>query len=133
MKLDTLWEFIDAARGGSKEYIPERELYDRLKELYNSYDEKQKEVIEEEWKELGQYLEDTEIIDQMHWSRGGVVTGSDDALYMDHKNWVIAQGQELVESFIGNGRQVLLDYIAEYGLTENNYTYESMVYIFYED
>ncbi|MNV39761.1 hypothetical protein D3C71_1313510 [compost metagenome] len=54
----------------------------------------------------------------------------DDGFYMDFASWVIAQGEELFDNINKEGSNTILSYINKYNISEGDYTFECMLYVF---
>ena len=68
----------------------------------------------------------------LHFINGGICNGGDDSFYIDFGNWIVAQGKELCSNFIRNGYISIIDYIKSNNITEENYEFESFIYVFNE-
>ena len=57
----------------------------------------------------------------------GFVNSADDGFYIDFANWLVAQGEELYNSFKKNGYEVVINYIKQHNIKEKDYTFECMI------
>lgn len=53
-----------------------------------------------------------------------------DVFHLDFNNWLVAQGEELFDSYRKNGAEAILSYIADNNIAKEDYTFECMAYIF---
>lgn len=126
----TYWDIIEKSKRGCN--FNSDAQFDNLFNLLKDRDKKFIQDFEREWcLEQGKYIGgECEEFNKLHISNGGIVDTGDDGFYMDFGNWLFTQGKELWQSFIEKGHKVVIDYIVENDIQEEEYTYECMAYVF---
>lgn len=130
----TIWDIIRASRT-VEPYTIVSTQYENLLQILSEFDKETVKKFYSEWNEkTRELLKNEKKFDKLHIEYGGVVDGGDDTFYMDFANWVIAQGEELFNAYKSkrNGYKAILNYINELELSEYEYTFECMVYVFHD-
>lgn len=125
----TLWQLISESKGGNK-YVGSARQYKILLNILSNLREDNVKKIEEEWRNKVMEIIYTPEFEKLHINNGGIINSGDDGFYMDFANWIIAQGEDLYNSFKNKGHIAIFDYIKEYNIPESDYTFECMIYIF---
>ena len=81
--------------------------------------------------EVRRLIYEDEMFKLFHWSFGGIISGSDDTLYMDFGSWFIGRGTQAMIEFLENGVQPMINYIKDNQIPDSEYEYESLTYAFY--
>lgn len=124
--MKTMWETIKESR--TVENITSSQQYSNLTEIYSKIDDENILKIADEWFSAQKSLIDNSEFSKLHEENGGIVEGGDDTFYEDFACWVIAQGEELLNSFNENGHKIIIDYIKENKINGEEYTFENMKY-----
>lgn len=126
-----LWDVIKESKDGLA-YINSEEQYALLEKIFSKLDKESIRVLHEEWSDVLQEMQGSEEYNRLHISRGGIIDGGDDCFYMDFGNWLVAQGEELYQTFKEKGHEAVLAYIEKHDIPESDYTFECMVYVFHD-
>lgn len=127
---ELLWNIIEESKE-NKPYVGSEKQYENLKNILSRYDSNTINTLHDTWDGICKELKDDEF-EKLHVQDGGIVDTGDDGFDMDFANWVIAQGKALFDAFKTEGHEVVLDYIKKNKISEDDYTYECMVYVFQE-
>lgn len=127
--MSLLWEVIEESKAG-KSYCDPREQYANLERILSRFDVDTVHGIEDEWRSVGNRLFATKEFRSLHLVNGGFLNENDDGFYVDFGNWLLAQGEDLVTALKSEGRDVVIDYIDRHGVSESDYLFESMIYVF---
>ena len=123
----TLWEVIEESKAG-KEFLDSRTQYANLEAILAKMDVENVKKINTEWREItGAWYDDVEF-NKLHVSEGGFVNAGDDGFYMDFRNWLLVQGEELYNEMNERGHEAVIDYVNKHNITERDYRFECMVY-----
>lgn len=126
-----LWEIIEESKEGQY-YLESEKQFKNLHRILSNYDKDTIKEIYETWRLKVKTLIRYNEFDKLHVQNGGIVSSSDDGFYMDFANWVIAQGEQLSKEFQQQGHKAVLDYINENNISEEDYMYECMIYVFHD-
>lgn len=130
----TIWDIIRESRT-VEPYTIASTQYENLVRILSEYDKETVKKFYSEWNEKArELLKNEKKFDKLHCDYGGIVDSGDDGFYMDFANWVIAQGEELFNAYKSkrNGYKAILQYINELELSDTEYRFECMIYVFPE-
>lgn len=71
---------------------------------------------------------DNNEFNKLHVENGGIIDDCDDGFYQDFGCWVIFRGQTVLDEFLKNGSEYLIDYIKSLNISERELTYENFHY-----
>lgn len=134
MKLveELLWKVIEESKSGEV-YLSSKKQYTNLGQILSGYEQNTIKSIHEAWVEKSKlYTHENVEFEKLHEQNGGIVSAGDDGFYMDFANWLLAQGQDLYKKFQKEGHQAVIDYIEENHISENDYLFECMSYVFHK-
>lgn len=127
---DLLWNIIEESKE-NQQYLASEKQYENLKDILSRYDSNTIKGLHDTWDGVCKELKNDEF-EKLHVQDGGIVDTGDDGFYMDFANWVVAQGKALFDVFKNEGHEAVLNYIKENEISEDDYTFECMVYVFQE-
>lgn len=122
------WEINDRARadsGGSA-----RKHHDRLVELLLEHDAETIRALSEEERAFRARYRSNPEYGAFHVRAGGFVLYDGNTLHRDFGGWLVAQGEDLLEAFEGEGREAVERYIKERDVGPWDYLFESMSYAY---
>ena len=131
MMRNLLWNIIEKSKEGTN--FNSKKQYINLTNILKNYTDEDNIKLRDEWWTLEKAMTNNEEYEKLHLSNGGIVNGGDDTFCMDFGGWVIAQGKELYDNFMKNGSTVIIEYINKNHVSEDDYTYECMSYVFIND
>lgn len=132
------WDIIEQSKQGCN--FNSEKQYKNLFELLKDKNERFIRDFQDEWgKDLGKCIrENIDDLSKIHvknhlWegSPYGILEGYDNDFEW-FCDWFFAQGKELWDLYNKNGYKVIIDYIKTNDISDSNYTYESMYYVFDE-
>lgn len=131
MKMSVLWEIIKKTKE-TRGYLHPKMQYQYLLEQLTKHEIITIRLLEESWRNELEEMVESEEFKKLHITNGGIIESSDDGFYMNFANWVIAQGEQLVNDFWEEGCSAVLNYIIRNGVTKEEYMFESMICVFGE-
>ncbi|WP_460271721.1 DUF4240 domain-containing protein [Bacillus sp. NEAU-Y102] len=123
----TLWEVIKETKDG-KEYLNSQKQYENLEKVLASLDIENVKIINTEWRKITDAWYDDVEFNKLHISEGGFVNAGDDGFYMDFRNWLLVQGEELYNEMKERGHMAVVDYVNKHQIGESEYRFECMIY-----
>lgn len=125
---DELWKIIERSKLLTN--FDSEKQYNNLYDIIQSYSDKDRESIGYDWRSICAAITSHPSFGLLHYINGGIVNEGDDGFFMDFGNWVVAQGKELCSEFMKNGSDVIIKYIKDNKISEQDYTYECFAYVF---
>lgn len=127
-----LWDVIEESKEG-KEYLSSELQYQNLIKILNRYDKETINKLYEEWQKIYSQIVNDEF-EKLHVENeeSGIIEGSDDTFYEDFGHWFVAQGEVVFKMYQEKGHVAMLEYINKHYIDEEEYTYECMLYAFYD-
>lgn len=126
-----LWAVIKQSKANHA-YLEAKTQYKNLVGILSGYDVDTIIGLDDVWSERLRELKDYQEFEKLHVQDGGIVSTGDDGFYMDFASWVLAQGEELFESFKQQGNKAIIDYIKSHNIGDDDYTFECMSYAFHD-
>lgn len=127
----TLWQVIAESKK-EKAFVTSKTQFKNLKNVLVKMDKENIVKVHEEWQLLLKKFHKHGDLNGFLKENGGFINdASDDELYTDFANWLVAQGEELYNAFQEKGHIAVIEYKKKHKIQRKDYLFECMSYVFH--
>jgi len=124
--IDLFFKLVDQSLEGS---LNSKSQHEKFLSLCSKYPNSQRKIFSKIVDILYRnIIFDNDEFDKLHVENGGIMDDADDGFYQDFGCWVIFRGQQILDKFLKNGSEYLIDYIKSLNISDRELTYENFHY-----